>query len=227
MRYGIHLLPDAFLLIALLRMTFVGLAVERRAIFFFLCAWLVYSFVALFLGQIWPTDTREYAVRFLAFSAAAWCCATPALWIASRAAARSLAHTAVILLVALMASGAARLALSTSTTTTLAKLLALNYWIAVVAGTIFWFASVKAESPDLYLWRCCGVFFLVYGFGYLFIGMLRPGAWAYVSLVLSVTIVWIALAWFLGPHPERLFNPEKLALVPSTQRMALARQKNG
>lgn len=228
MRYGLHLLPDAFLLIALLRMTYVGLATERRAIFFFLCAWLAYSFVALFLGQIWPIGTHEYTVRFLMLSAATWLCGMPAIWLASRAAARSLAHAGIILLVLLMASGAARFALATGSSSPLGKLLALNCWIAVVAGTIFYFASVKAEGPDLYLWRCCGAFFLLYGFGYLSIWMLRPGAWAYACLVLAVAIVWIALAWFIGPHPDRLFNLEKLAIVPAAYRApSLARRARG
>jgi hypothetical protein len=222
MRYGIHLLPDAFLLVALLRMTFVGLAAERRAIFFFLCAWLVYCFVTLFLGQLWPAGSSQYALRFFILSAAAWACAVPALWLASRVAVRSLAHTAVIMLVVLMASGASRLALENFSMSPIAKLLAIHFQFAVVAGTVFWFASLGAEGPDLYLWRCCGIFFLLFGFGNLAIGMLRPGAWAYACLVLAAAVVWVALAWFIGPHPEHLFNLEKLALVPSARlRLAL------
>jgi hypothetical protein len=221
MRYGIHLLPDAFLLVALLRMTYVGLASERRAIFFFLCAWLAYSFLALFLSQVWPAASPQYAVRFFVLSLATWLCGLPALWLASKAAVRSLPHTAAILLVLLMASGASRLALANSLMAPIAKMLAVNCWIAVIFASIFWFASVKAESPDLYLWRCCAVFFLVYGFGYLFIGVLRPGMWAYIGLILAATVVWIALAWLIGPRHEHLFNPEKLALIPPTRtRMA-------
>jgi hypothetical protein len=226
MRYGIHLLPDAFLLVALLRMTFVGLATERRAMFFFLCAWLAYSFATLFLAQVWPADSLQYARWFFALSMVAWACGVPALWFASRAAARSLACVAFILLVLTMASLASHFALANSSMVPIAKLLAVNCWIAVVAGAIFWFASTN-EGPDLYVWRCCGVFFLLFGFGYLFIGMFRPGMWAYACLVLAATVVWIALAWFIGPHPDHLFNLEKLALVLAAYRTpALARRRN-
>jgi len=228
MRYGINLLPDAFLLIALLRMTYVGLAVQRRAMFFFLCAWLIYCFVTLFLGQLWPAGSPQYALRFFILSAIAWSCGIPALWIASRSLLRTPSGAAMVIVTLLLAAAGSHFALLNASTSPIAKLLAVNCWIAVVAGAIFWFASVKTEGPDLYLWRCCGVFFLLFGFGYLFIGMVRPGVWAYVCLVLAVTVVWIALAWFIGPHPDHLFNLEKLALVPSVRlRIALARQRNG
>ncbi len=227
MRYGIHLLPDAFLLLALLRMTFVGLATERRAIFFFLCAWLIYCLVALFLGQLWPASSPQYALRFFTLTAIVWSCGLPALWAASLSAARTLSQAATILLVFLVACLASHFALETRGISPIAQLLVINCWIAIVAGAIFWFASVKTHGPDFYLWRCCGVFFLLYGFGYLFIGVLRPGPWAYISLALAATVVWIALAWFIDPNHERLFNLEKLALIPSVRlQMALARRKN-
>jgi hypothetical protein len=228
MRYGLHLLPDAFLLIALLRMTYVGLAAQRRAMFFFLCVWLIYSLAALFLSQIWPVNSPQYAHRFFFLSLLAWLCGAPALWIASRTVIQSFWHTVVVLLVLLLASLASHFALLNSLMSPIAKMLASNCWIAVVFASVFWFASVGAESPDLYLWRCCGVFFLLFGFGYLFIGMLRPGVWAYVCLVLAAAVVWTALAWFIGPHPEHLFNLEKLALAPAAFRIpALARRRNG
>jgi hypothetical protein len=228
MRYGLHLLPDAFLLIALLRMTYVGLAAQRCAIFFFLCVWLIYSLAALFLSQIWPVSSPQYAHRFFFLSLLAWLCGVPALWIASRTVIQSLGHTVVVLLVLLLASLASHFALLNSSMSPIAKMLAINCWIAVVFASVFWFSSVKAESTDLYLWRCCGVFFLLFGFGYLFIGMFRTGVWAYVCLVLAAAVVWTALAWFIGPHPEHLFNLEKLALVPSLRlRIAIARTRNG
>jgi hypothetical protein len=227
MRYGLHLLPDAFLLLALLRMTFVGLAAQRRAMFFFLCAWLIYSFAALFLGQVWKVDSPQYALRFFFLSLLTWLCGIPALWIASRTVIRSLPHAAVVLFVLLAASLASHFAMANSSMSPIAKLLATNCWIAVIFASVFWFASVGAESPDLYLWRCSGVFFLLFGFGYLFIGMLRPGAWAYVCLVLAATVVWVALAWYIEPNRERLFNPEKLALVPAFRLRIYANREMG
>ncbi len=228
MRYGIHLLPDAFLLIALLRMAYVGLAAERPAMFFFLCCWLIYCLMTLFLGQLWPADSKEYTTAFFVLSASAWIAALPALWAASLSATRTFAQTATILLVLVIACGASHFALENSSMSSIAKFLSVNCWVAVVAGAIFWFASVNAEGPDLYLWRCCGVFFLLFGFGYLFIGIFGPGVWAYACLVLTAGVVWIALAWFIGPHHDHLFNLEKLALVPAAYRTpALARRRNG
>jgi hypothetical protein len=228
MRYGIHLLPDAFLLVVLLRMTFVGLAAERCAIFFFLCAWLLNCFVTLFLGQLWPTDSKDYATGFFILSAFAWLAGVPALWLASRSLSRTPSGMAMVIVTLLLAWGGCYFVVENSSMAPLAKLLAVNCWIAVVAGAIFWFASVKMEGPDFYLWRCCGVFFLLFGFGYMFIGIFRPGVWAYVCLVLAATVVWIALAWFIGPHPDHLFNLEKLALVPSVRlRIALAARSQG
>jgi len=227
MRYGIHLLPDAFLLVALLRMAFLGLAAQRPAMFFFLCVWLAYCFTTLFLGQVWPADSHSYALAFFILTAFAWAAGLPALWGASLSATRTFTQAATILLVFVIACSASHFALETSAASPIAQLLAVNCWIAVVVGVIFWFASVKTEGPDLYLWRCCCVFFLLYGFGYLAIGILRPSAWAYICLALAATAVWIALAWFIDPNHEHLFNLEKLALVPTSSfRKAFARERN-
>lgn len=225
MRYTLQLLPDALLLLALLRMTFVGLAGQRRAMFVFLLAWLIYSFLLLFLGQIWPVSARSYVLWFFLLSIPAWLCATPALWIASRRL--STWHAIFILLILWIAAQGSRLALLNASMSWTAKLLVINCWIAGIAGAIFFFASVRAESPDLYLWRCTGIFLLLFGFGYLLIGMVRPGPWAQAVFVIAGAAVWFALAWLIGPRPEHLVNPEKLATVSSFRPgVAVARERN-
>ncbi|HLZ92958.1 MAG TPA: hypothetical protein VKQ28_14690 [Candidatus Acidoferrum sp.] len=211
MRYGLHLLPNAFLLIALLRMTLVGMAGQRCAMFFFLCVWLIFSVSALFLGQVWPIESREYAVRFFILLLPTWLCSAPALWIASRRLAFS--HLATAAAVLLMAMAACRFAVLNASMSPIAKLLAMNCWAAVVVGTNFLLASAAAEGADLYLWRCCGMFFLIFGFGYLAIGMVRPGEWAMRIFILAGAATWCALAYFIGPRPEHLFNLDKLGVI--------------
>jgi hypothetical protein len=211
MRYGLQLLPDAFLLVALLRMTFVGLAAQRRAMFFFLCVWLVFSVVTLFLGQIWPVGSHAYALRFFLLLLPTWLCAGPALWQASRQ--MSARHLVVAAAVTVMAMAASHFALENSSLSSIAKLLAMNCWAAVVVGSSFFFASMRTEGADLYLWRCSGIFFLLFGFGYLLIGMVRPGEWAMRVFILAGAAAWCALAYFIGPRPEHLFNLEKLGII--------------
>jgi hypothetical protein len=211
MRYGLLLLPDLFLLVALLRMTRWGMAAQRREMFFFLCAWLVYSFVLLFLGQLWPIGSYAYNLRFFLLSLPAWLCAAPALWIASRRFTLGYAVTAIcVCAMAVIASRFVVLNLSMSPT---AKLLALNCWASIVVGSIFLMASRGAEGTDLYLWRCCGIFFLLFGYGYLAIGLAQPGEWAMRVFVLAGAAVWCALAYYIGPRPEHLFNLEKLGVI--------------
>lgn len=211
MRYGLLLLPNAFLLVALLRMTFVGMATQRTSMFFFLCIWLLYSFVALFLGQIWPIGTHAYNVRFFWLSLPAWLCASPALWIASRRLTSGRAAT--VLCVFAMAVAASRFAMLNASMSSTAKLLSINCFAAVVAGSIFALASLAAEGADRTLWCCTGIFFLIYGFGYLAIGMAQPGQWAMHVFILAGAAAWWALFYFIGPRPEHLFTLEKLGII--------------
>lgn len=223
MRYGLDLLPNLMLLVALLRMARVGMATTRPASFFFfsLCVWFVYSLVTLFLGQIWEDGTRAYQIAFLSCSVPAWLCAAPALWIASRRL--SLGSAIFVLVILAMAAGAARLAMLNSLMVGMAKLLAINYWVAVVAGTVLVLAAQRVEGAYATLWRCCGIFFLLFGFVCLAFGILRLDEqafhYAYIGFVLSVTVVWFALAYFIGPRPEHLFTLEKLGIIWSVAKM--------
>jgi len=214
MRYGLHLLPDVFLLLALLRMTFVHLHRERPAMFFFLAAWLVYSLLTLFLAQVHPVGSPEYILCFAWLTAGAWVCAGPAIWLASARIFRAPVFPLAIALLLWLASTAVLHIFENTGPGAAGKILALNAWTAVVAGAIFIFASMGAEAPDRLLWRAAGIFFVVYGYGYIFIGMLRPGAWAYPALVLILAAVWFALAWRVGANGEQLFNLEKLGWIP-------------
>src|SRR6266404_2704800 len=135
MRYGLDLLPNLVLLVALLRMAFVGMASQRTSMFFFLCAWLVYSLVTLFMGQIWLDYSHAYNVAFFSFSLPAWLCAIPALWIASRRL--SCGNAVIVLCVFAMAAAASRFAMLNSSMIWTAKLLSINCWVAIVAGSIF------------------------------------------------------------------------------------------
>jgi len=210
-RYGIHLLPDAFLLVALLRMTFVGLAAQRRAMFFFLAAWLAYSVAQLFLAQVFPTSSHEYALAFFYSTIAIWATSLPALYFASLHLGSL--HRAIALALLAISLAGVRLVMLTAGFTPVAKILAVNCWVAAATGAIFLFASAGAQNPDLILWRGAGAFFAFYGFGYLLIGCLRLNGWAYAAFVLSGAFAWAALAWFIGPTPDHLFNLEKLGII--------------
>jgi len=214
MRYGLHLLPDAFLLLALLRMTFVHLHHERPAMFFFLAAWLVYSLLALFLAQVHPVNSPAYIFWFTWLTLAAWIYGAPAIWVASARIFRAPVFPLAIALLLCLAAAAVLHIFENTGPGAAGKILTLNCWAAVIAGAIFIFASVGAEAPDRLLWRAAGIFFIVYGYGYIFIGMLRPGAWAYPALVLILAAVWFALAWRVGANGEQLFNLEKLGWIP-------------
>ena len=215
MRYGLHLLPDAFLLLALLRMTFVHLHAERRAMFFFLASWLVYSLVALFLAQVHPAGSREYAAGFAWLTIVAWACGAPAIWLASSRVARSAGYSLAAAAVLFLAALSVKFIFGNVALGDTGKILALNSWAAVLAGTVFLFASVHAQAPDKLLWCAAGTFFALYGYGYIFIGMARPGAWAYPALVLLLSAVWLVLAWRVGANPEHIFNLEKLGWIPA------------
>ncbi|MBZ5702132.1 MAG: hypothetical protein LAN84_09815 [Acidobacteriia bacterium] len=229
MRYGLHLLPDAFLLLALLRMTFVHLHTERRAMFFFLASWLVYSLLTLFLAQVHPAGSPEYAAVFAWLTIAAWTYGAPAIWLASSRVARSAGYSIATAAVLFLAILSVKFIFENAALGATGRILALNSWAAVLAGAIFLFASVGAQAPDRLLWLAAGIFFLVYGFGYIFIGMLRPGAWAYPALVLVLSAVWLALAWRVGANPEHLFNLEKLGWIPALlpRAQVLARANRG
>lgn len=229
MRYGLHLLPDAFLLLALLRMTFVHLHTERRAMFFFLASWLVYSLVALFLAQVHPAGSPMYAAGFAWMTIVVWACGAPAIWLASSRIIRSTIYPLAVAIVLFLAAASVQYIFENAALGATGRILALNSWAAVLAGAIFLFASVGAQAPDRLLWLAAGIFFTVYGFGYIFIGMLRPGAWAYPALVLLLSGVWLALAWRVGANPEQLFNLEKLGWIPALLPRAevLARTNRG
>lgn len=223
MRYGLYLLPDAFLLFALLRMTFVHLHTERRAMFCFLAAWLTYSIVTLFLAQVWPTDSIEYVRVFGWLSVAVWICGGPALIAAGQRVSQSYGYSAYAIGVLVTGYFGIRIALANSAFSSTGKILAVNCWCAAVAGSLFLFASIGAESPDKILWRCVGAFFFIFGYGYLFIGIMRSPAWAYAALIICSAVAWLALAWLAGPRHDHLFNLEKLAFIPSI-RLQLAIQ---
>jgi len=226
MRYAIHLVPDALLLVVLLRMTFVGLIFERRAMFIFLSAWLIYSLALLFLAQIISADSPTYVSTIAISSVAVWIISLPAMLQVTRALNRSFFQSICALAIIVVAYASIRLIRANPGFDDLAKFLAINCWISAVYGAMFLFASVHAENPDRVLWRGCGAFFLLYGFGYLLIGIYRPGGWAYPALVLSAGLVWLAMAWYIGPHPDHLFNLEKLALVPAAFRIPAVLRRN-
>lgn len=211
MRYGLLLLPDLCLLVALLRMTRWGMATQRREMFFFLCVWLVYSFVILFVGQIWPMNTHAYNVRFFSLALPAWLCAAPALWQASRRF--TVGYAIAAFCVCVFGLIASKFIVLHATMNSTAKLLALNCWASAVVGSTFLLASRGAEGADRFLWFFSGIFFLVYGYGYMAIGMARPGAWAIKVFVLAGAVTWCALAYYMGPRPEHLFNLEKLGVI--------------
>ncbi|GEM_PF-1804975 len=214
-RYAICLAPDVLLLIALLRMVYIGLHAERRWMFLFLCAWLCYSIVALFIGQIAPVTSSGYAMIFLLACGAVWLCGAPELFRAAGQVAQLPRQAAAVLGVLAIAGLASRYAVLNSSLSQLAKYFALNAWIAVIFGATFLLASAGAEKPDALLWRCAGAFFLIFGFGYLLIGALRLGTWSYPALVLLASLAWLALALFTRPTPEHVWNHGKLALARS------------
>lgn len=224
MRYAVCLAPDVLLLIALLRMTYVGLHAERRWMFFFLCAWLAYSTITLFLIQIWEAGSANYMEAFLALSAGAWLCGAPALLAASHRLSQHFWQSCSVGAIVLIAALASRYALLSHGVSPLAKLLVLNAWLAVIFGSVFLLASSGAGNPDALLWRCAGAFFLIFGFGYLTIGALELGRWSYPAVVILASLAWLALALFVKPTHECIFNHEKLAfasaayLTPVTSR---------
>jgi len=222
MRYALHLLPSGLLLIALLRMTFVGLAIERRAVFGFLLAWLTYSLLLLFCAQIWPADSPEYLRAFVIASASVWPLAGPALHQAAGRLAQSAWHSAAALAVVALSIAGARYAMVNSSFAGAAKALAVNCFVAAIVGAVFALAAGRAEGPDRVLWGCAGAFFLTYGYGYLLTGILRPRSWAYLAFVFAGSAAWFALAWFIGPHPDVLFNLEKLGIIWPAWRPASA-----
>lgn len=218
MRYGLHLLPDALLLIALLRMTGVHLHSERREMFGFLSAWLAYSLFLLFVGQVREQNSHAYFLVFIVVTAFVWTTALPALWRPSVAVIYSPWRAGLACISLVAAALLLDIVMRHATDIRVAELLGFNCWIAAVTGAIFLLASIGAEDPDRILWRGAGAFFLVYGFGYLLVGVARGGAWAYTALVLAASCCWFAFAWFIGPHPEHVFNLEKLALAPAAFR---------
>lgn len=217
MRYAICLAQDVLLLIVLLRMTYLGLHAQRRLMFLFLCAWFVACVAGLFCAQVMDIASPRYAAIFFSCSAAAWVCGIPEVSRASFALARSAWQAAAVAGVLLMAIAACYFAVRNSAMRGLARDLALNYWIAMVFGATFTLAATEAapESPDRLLWRAAGAFFLIFGFGHLAVGALRLGAWSYAATAAAGCAVWLALAFYLTPNHEQLFNLEKLGLVSS------------
>lgn len=213
MRYGLYLLPDAFLLLALLRMTLVHLYSERRAMFCFLVAWLVYCLLALFAGQVHKIDSPEFARIFAVLTVLAWIAGVPAIWLASRRVSESRVDILAVIVVLVIAALAAKLIFANVAFNFVAKTIALHCWACVIAGTVFVLAARHAESPDRLLWRATAAFFLLYGFIYIAIGVARSGAWAYSTLALLTCVPWFVLAWYVGPHPDHLFTLEKLGII--------------
>lgn len=226
MRYAICLAPDVLLLIALLRMTYVGLHAERRWMFFFLCVWLAYSTITLFLSQIWEASSASYMEAFLALSACAWLCGAPALLAASHRLSQHFWQSCSVGAIVLIAALASRYALLNHGMSPLSKLLVLNAWLAAIFGSVFVLASTGAESPEALLWRCAGAFFLLFGFGYLAIGALELRKWSYPALVILASLAWLALALFVKPTHERIFNHEKLAFSSAAYLTPIASRRS-
>jgi hypothetical protein len=214
----IYLAPDAALLFVLMRMAGVKLAGERPAFFIFLCAWWAFSITSLLMAQRWAPGSPLYVKWFAYLTLATWACG---VWPLVRAAERiplpSYRCMLIFIAIGLAAFAAERIFARAGHSVSVSTQVA-SCWIAVVVGAVFLCAAWKAEQPDVTLWTGAGAYFVIYGGGILLAGQWRGGRALFPIVAAAGALAWAALAYYVGPHPDHLFNVDKLALLPIARR---------
>lgn len=194
---ALYLLPDAALALVLARMRLVKLDRARPDLFIFLYAWLLYSLATLYSNA----PTLHFAV---------WLFAAAPL---ARASLRVVGENSPRALLAFAFPLPAALGLRALGNA--AAELAAGCIAASITGGIFLLASLATRhSPlvtDVILWRGAGAYFLLFGVVLPLPALLAPEF--YPLLLLASAAVWLALAWFIRPTPDLLFNLEKLAIA--------------
>jgi hypothetical protein len=224
----IYLAPDAALLFVLMRMAGVRLAGERPAFFVFLCAWWAFSITSMVMAQRWAPGSPLYVKWFAYLTLATWAfAALPLFRAARRIPLPSYRCILIFLAIGLAAFAAERIFARADHSVSVSTQVA-SCWIAVVVGAVFLCAAWKAEQPDVALWTGAGAYFVIYGGGILLAGQWPGGRALFPAIAGAATLTWLALAYYIGPHADHLFNVDKLALLPFARRVfGIARSSLG
>lgn len=215
MKYWPIVVPNAALFILLCRMAAAGLAAARPAVFAFLCIWLIFSLGTLIAGQTADPSGAGYANFYLAGLTLSGVALAPALWRASIVAVGHPAWCIVLAVTGLSLSFTLGLNLVRLTGPTPGwRALIATMFGSLAAAAIFFCAAMHAAAPDRLLWQGLGWYLLIFGAGTAVARLEGRTHAAYFLVAALATLVWLVLAWRIGPHPDVLISLEKLALIP-------------
>jgi len=202
---AVYLFPDAALFLVLLRLVFVHAHITCPREFAFLVAWWTYCVLSL--------HSHFPAAGHLVV----WAAALPLLWSATSDALSGARRGWAAPALALCAAGAmaSRVGARWGASAEMAASVT-SWWLAIVAGAVLLAAALRNASTDdcgqRRLRAGIGAYLVLYGGGVELIAAFGDAGWL-LPLALLCAALWLALAVFIGPTPEALINPEKLALA--------------
>jgi hypothetical protein len=202
-RQALFLLPDMALFLAICRMASAGVHRSRTSLFFFVCVWFLFSIATVVVEEAaTPALYPKVYFQLLLFALGA---SAPAQWAAAQGMPRWGEAISLVAITAGIYLGP-RFHWSLSP---------MPYLAAV--GVLFICAAFHAEGQDRLLWGGVGLCLVLNGAGVLLARKFASGPAAYEWLALACAAIWIVMAWKIGPTPDAIVNPEKLALVPSAR----------